>query len=234
MSIASHIRNAFRKLGSSYTCELCGERLGVEWHADEINRQICTRCARSEPCHACGLPRGRKAAVIAWCADCSRNLISTAQDLHPLFQSIRSFLRDRGISVDTGYEVCLVDPIRSLDPTGRCQGRTNFVATASGSRVVLIEIARSMPETLAGSVIAHELGHCWLAQCPSGRTQQQEEGVCELISSWWLATRSDQLSRRLIHQIEFSEDPLYGVGFRQARDATGSRSVAQIVANIEE
>ena len=36
-----------------------------------------------------------------------------------------------------------------------------------------------------GGSAAHEIGHAWLSGCPGNRTHAQEEGICELLASWW-------------------------------------------------
>lgn len=98
--------------------------------------------------------------------------------------------------------------------------------------VVEIRILAGMPATGFGHVLAHEMAHGWLAGCPGERNQRDEEGLCELVASWWLRHRGGALAAHLLASMELNPDPVYGDGFRRARARSAGRTPEQVVAHV--
>jgi hypothetical protein len=86
--------------------------------------------------------------------------------------------------------------------------------------------------TSFGAVLAHEMGHAWLAACPGGRDRSEEEGMCELVASWWLRERGGPLAAHLLDLMDTRPDPVYGDGYRRACEAAAGRDPAAIVRAV--
>jgi hypothetical protein len=84
-----------------------------------------------------------------------------------------------------------------------------------------------------GQVLAHEMGHGWLAGCPGDdRGDVDEEGICELVASWWLAERGGPFARHLLAGMAANSDPVYGEGFRLASRRAAGLTPAQVVEHV--
>jgi Protein DA1 len=88
---------------------------------------------------------------------------------------------------------------------GSAFGRVAKNTTARTSSVS----ANGLPATVFDSVLAHEMGHAWLAGCPDvGREEASEEGICELVASWWLRERGGRLAAYRLDAMMANPDPV--------------------------
>jgi hypothetical protein len=100
-------------------------------------------------------------------------------------------------------------------------------------QVVELRVADGLPATQFGQVLAHEMGHAWLAGCPgSGRPAEEEEGICELLGSWWLLARGGRLAAHLLDRLSTNPDPVYGQGFRDVHRRAHGVPPAGVVSRI--
>jgi hypothetical protein len=148
---------------------------------------------------------------------------------------VRPLLQSYGIRLPNRVRVQLATVAEITERMGT--GHSGYTATRrtgnGPARVTELRIVRGLPATQFGSVLAHEMGHSWLAGCPrGGRTRQDEEGLCELVASWWLLRRGGPLARSLLDSMRSNPDPIYGEGFRRARRATEALTPVQIVAQV--
>jgi len=85
------------------------------------------------------------------------------------------------------------------------------------NRIDGIEIVRGLPPLRFQGVVAHELGHVWLAVHCIALPPAMEEGFCELIAYRYYIDLQTEEARRYAQDIETNPDPLYGGGFRSVR-----------------
>ncbi|MFD0205896.1 MULTISPECIES: protein DA1 [Saccharothrix] len=92
-------------------------------------------------------------------------------------------------------------------------------------------VVSGMPATQFGQVLAHEMGHAWLALCPGAgiRGAREEEGLCELVASWWLRHRGGRLARYYLDRLSSNPDPVYGDGYREAERRASARPPHEVV-----
>jgi hypothetical protein len=110
---------------------------------------------------------------------------------------------------------------------------TRLERRGSTVQVQSVEIADGLPYLLFGRVLGHEIGHGFLAGCPTGsRTLAVDEGLCELISFWWLSAQSGDVARHLERTITENPDPVYGAGFRQSLAMTRGHAITQVVGRL--
>ncbi|GAA1027130.1 hypothetical protein GCM10009557_07280 [Virgisporangium ochraceum] len=148
---------------------------------------------------------------------------------------VRSLLHSYGIRLPNRVRV----EVTSLSHLATAARRTAHGLTIthyrSGHRgtVAAMLVAEGMPATQFGQVLAHEMGHAWLVGCPGGdRGDVEEEGLCELVASWWLTHRGGPLARHLLDGMSTNPDPVYGEGFRSAWRQAAGLTPSQIVARV--
>ena len=77
------------------------------------------------------------------------------------------------------------------------------------------------------------MSHAWLAGCPDvGRDEATEEGICELVASWWLHERGGRLAAHRLDAMAANPDPVYGGGYREALRRAQGRTPTDIVAAV--
>jgi hypothetical protein len=97
------------------------------------------------------------------------------------------------------------------------------------NRIRAIQIVKGLAPLEFQGVVAHELGHVWLAlhrvQAPAG----MEEGFCELIAHRFYTDIGTPEGRRLAHRIETNPDPQYGGEFRRLRELLGPGGLERVL-----
>lgn len=169
------------------------------------------------------------------CARCSRGAVDDRADIGPVVHLVRPFLHSIGLRLPNRVRVDLLPPAELARRTQHGgEGFTMSVKTGIGPpTVVELCILQGLPPTKFGSVLAHEMAHGWLAGCPDvGRSQQEEEGICELVASWWLEHRGGRLAASILAGMRHSFDPVYGEGFRMALRATEGMTAQAVVAHV--
>lgn len=137
-----------------------------------------------------------------------------------------------GLRLPNRVRVEVVEPAALERQAGtHALGYTVWTSGAS-AEVRHIRVSGGLPVTNFGRVLAHELGHAWLAGCPGLRPDDEAEGLCELLGYYWLCHRGGRLSAFLIASMEANPDPVYGEGFRRAHQLAAGRQPAEIVKQV--
>jgi len=108
---------------------------------------------------------------------------------------------------------------------------TWFVPVRS-SQPAKVLILSGLNREHAYAVLAHELGHIWIArQGVEFASETDLEGTCELVQWLWLWRRSHkQFARHRRQRIQDNPDPIYGDGLRSALVAFQMYGSLQAVA----
>jgi len=94
-------------------------------------------------------------------------------------------------------------------------------------------ILHGLPREHFAATAAHELGHVWLlTNRVLGLPSIDEEGLCELCQYLWLKQRKGPRAEYRIRSMEQNDDPVYGDGFRLARNAVEHISVVTLLAYV--
>ncbi|WP_167674344.1 protein DA1 [Rhodococcoides kyotonense] len=134
----------------------------------------------------------------------------------------------KGLAVDL---VPLSRPEHGLSDTIMGMTHSSFDGARWDHRV---KISKYVPEFLFGAVLAHELGHVWIANSrfEIAPTHEQSEGICELFAHiWLLASGFDAQTERWVAQTVKRRDA-YGKGYRWAASAFGVHRSPSVQANI--
>jgi protein DA1 len=225
-------------------CVVCEEFLGLTWTRDHFGEWICKKCVLRARCWSCsantGGTRTRAGTALSdgriRCARCSKWAVDHQSDVGAVVQLVRPLLHSYGVRLPNQVRVDLVEPHELRAGAGTLlHGRTVVEPGRLGgaSRVRSIKVVAGMPATQFGQVVAHEMGHGWLTLCPGRRSSATEEGICELIGSWWLRHRGGRLAAYYLDQMMRNPDPVYGDGYRSAYRKAGDVTPAEVVRQIE-
>lgn len=151
-------------------------------------------------------------------------------------RTVRPLLHSYGIRLPNQVRVELVEP--GILRAGTGEGFVGETVVEQRrlrgvSGVQSIKVVSGMPATRFGHVVAHEMGHGWLTRCPGDRSLTTEEGICELIGSWWLRHRGGRLAAYYLEQMWQNPDPVYGDGYRSVCRKLGSLSPGEVVRRVE-
>lgn len=97
------------------------------------------------------------------------------------------------------------------------------------NRIRGIQIAKGLTPLEFQGVVAHELGHVWLALRQLWLPTIWEEGFCELLAHRFYVEAGTPESLQLAREIEFNPDPVYGGGFRALRERLGAGGLEGIL-----
>ncbi len=149
---------------------------------------------------------------------------------------VRSLLHSYGLRLPNQVRVELVEPDELRANSGVLRHGTTVVEEGwlgGAHRVRSIKVVSGLPATQFGQVLAHEMGHGWLIRCPGHRPLATEEGICELIGSWWLHHRGGRLAAHYLEQLMQNPDPVYGDGYRSVYRRVGNLAPAKVVRRVE-
>jgi hypothetical protein len=222
-------------------CAVCDAVLAGHGWQDPLFGLIWDDCRRRPRCLGCHVAIGGSDDRAPTptsdgrprCRSCARSAVDDQADVKRALPEVRSYFRNLGVELPNRVRV-EVAPGRDI---ATAAGPSALAFTKkSRSEVLAVRAASGLPRTVFGMVVAHEIGHAWLVGCPSGgRSPMEEEGICELLASWWLRQRNDTLAEIHLRRMEKSPDPVYGRGYRLVRDRTRGltqREVIQTVARV--
>ncbi|WP_434446582.1 protein DA1 [Lentzea sp. E54] len=157
-------------------------------------------------------------------------------DVGAVVRLVRPLLHSYGLRLPNRVRVELVEPGEIRKGAGALLHGETAVEKAwlgGAATVRSIKVVSGMPATQFGHVVAHEMCHGWLTLCPGRRPPALEEGICELVGSWWLRHRGGRLAAHLLDQMLQNPDPLYGDGYRSAYRRAGDLTPAEVVRRVE-
>jgi len=234
-------------------CAVCGGALagsyrmddwGAAYHA-EHNLPRCTSCGRliCPSITRGGVRYGDGREV---CNLCRRTAVDDAAAAQRVWIEICRDLSAMGIDLRTaGVPVRLTTApdlarlgakTQASRPVGLTRTRTATMnGVESSRRVEEILTLVGLPRDQLGQVLAHEAVHAWLflTRCPA-LEPRCEEGLAELVSWLWLDGRRTAEADHWRAAIASNDDPIYGAGFREARQSYERAGLAAVLRGVRE
>ncbi|GAA2682978.1 MULTISPECIES: protein DA1 [Actinoplanes] len=201
-------------------CAACGRLMTLTGFVTANGELVCRRHAHERPAVCCGLPADL-ALRTDWplCPRCGATAVRTQQDVKRVLPPIAARIRSLSIRTTTPVRVRLV-PRDELQNRLTGPGEVHGLTVVAGLDVMDLMVARDLPLVRFGVVVAHEVMHAYLAQQGFGDLSPQvEEGLCELLAHAWLKDQPGDPAEWERRRITHNPDPVYGDGFRAARDA---------------
>jgi hypothetical protein len=168
----------------------------------------------------------------AFCKRCAATSLRSQTDVVRELSSIKRELDALGIRTSTPVRVQLASSGRLRAAAGEhALGAT----VTRGSQVVELLVLRDLPLVKFGSTVAHEVMHAYLAQQGFGRLPGPvAEGLCQLLAYAWVIRRPGPVATAERRSIEENPHPVYGDGFRHARDAVRRVGVSRTLATVKQ
>jgi hypothetical protein len=207
-------------------CAACGRLMTLTGYITANGELVCQRHAGQPAATCCGLPADLALGTDRpLCPRCATTAVRTQQDVKRVLPPIAARLRSLSIRTTTPVQVRLV-PFGELQGLLDLHGDVLGVTVSLGSEVVDLMVVRDLPLARFGAVVAHEVMHAYLAQQGFGKLPKEvAEGLCELLAHAWLKDQPGAAAEWERRRIADNPDPVYGGGFRAARQAairTGS------------
>jgi hypothetical protein len=234
-------------------CAIGGEILKSEYVINAWGDTFCEAHARGLPeCYSChrvicerltgGGVRYSDGRTV--CNRCRRTAVDTVAQGQPVLWHVRRTLA--GLGLDLGR---VETPLRLVDqaelnrrstkpyskqPAGMASHRTTIRNGEVVERTVeAILILHGLPQEHFAAIAAHELGHTYLfLHAFPDLEPQVEEGLCELVEYLWLKQQQTPEAAFRIQLMEASHDPIYGHGFRAARQAYEQKGLSAVLEAV--
>ena len=167
------------------------------------------------------------------CNLCNLNGVSTQERAERLVTEMRQSLASVGLKLSaaqTPIQLCGRDELNEASQHNFHENRpilgmARSVTTYQRGRPIARQFDRiliqiHLPEEHFRTVAIHELTHAWFFYHQyQGLPLEVEEGMCVLMEYIWLKSQKTKDAQYRMEVIEESPDPVYGDGFRAAREA---------------
>jgi hypothetical protein len=195
--------------------------LSCPTHTDCATCAFCGRRSRFPG------PRRRDLGLLR-CALCAEDAIDIQDQVRAALNDVRRVLSAQGFPMPKPTPVYL-SPAAELPRTDRHHPLGVTVAGPTrGSAVV--HVVAGLPTVYFHRVVAHELGHVWLARNRVGALPNRlQEGLAELLSYTALREVGPPFGPALRKRISLNPDPAHGGGFRLVRDAVRRRGFGPVL-----
>ena len=234
-------------------CVVCGEPLkgsfladpwGNPFHARHGDRILCPFCSRVMAASTTGGSVVSAASGMRVCRLCDRRGVSGRGKAESSLERVRLRMSDLFPVSGGSFAWELVDReeldgLLARGPHARNElGLTVRKSQRRGrqeSMHIRVYLLAGLPDWLFDAVAAHEMVHVWqnlrhLEDLPL----EQAEGSAELASYLLLERGGTPEGRIKIQEMERSEDPAYGIGFRKARKVSmDGQSMARLHRVLE-
>ncbi|HEU5180140.1 MAG TPA: hypothetical protein VFW45_05075 [Candidatus Polarisedimenticolia bacterium] len=219
----------------SAKCAVCGEPLegsfladpwGNPFHARHGEKILCPFCSRVMAVSTTGGSVISSASGMRICRLCDRRGVSGRGKAETSLERVRQRMADLFPVPEGSFAWELVDRERldsllTRGPHARNElGLTVGISQRRGreeSKRIRVYLLSGLPDWLFDGVAAHEMAHVWqnlrrLEDLPLDKA----EGSAELASYLVLDRGGTPEGRIKIQEMESSDDPAYGIGFRKA------------------
>jgi hypothetical protein len=229
-------------------CEVCGDPLDNAAITDFWGNRFHPRHAKEFPiCVVCGRLVQRDGSEIEsnrWmCPICLKMSVTSTERARQLLEEVREQLASSGIVVTTlGLRVELVTSAQ-LSEGRRGSGTAHAYAgilwnsgkSDLGDEIATIKALTGLPDDLLRGVIAHELMHIW--QHENGvdaASLELREGSANWASTFIYGALRNDRGRYYIGGLEKSNDPLYGVGYRNIAKYADNNGVEGVLRMLKQ
>ena len=237
-------------------CSVCRNPLTPNYFVDFWGNAFCNNHQNHPECSSCGrlvcehltgggmqYPDG-----VVICNRCALNGVATQERADALAVEMRSALASVGLklnSTQTPVRLCQRDELNAASHHNFHEnhpilGVTRTTVTHQKGRIlarnfdcILIQI--NLPEEHFRTVMIHELTHAWFFyNYYEDLPLKVEEGMCVLMEYIWLKNLDTKDAEYRRREIELNPDPIYGDGFRQARESLKYLPLSSLLEFIKE
>lgn len=235
-------------------CSICAEPLTGTYFINFWKDVYCEHHVKSVAifyCFSCGRPiceRITQGGVIyedgrRMCSLCHRTSVDNTHQALSILQQVQVHLQHYKINLGPEQINVLLLGKQNLEKLANKDmilGIAHRELYSHNNKVIKqksqnIAILYGLPKEHFAAILAHELGHVWLARYQvSDLGEVMTEGFCELIAYLWLFYQKTPLANYLLHLMEKNEDPTYGHGFQLVRKSMKQFSLPVLLNSIRD
>lgn len=194
--------------------------------------QFCDRHLRMASCALCSMPADASGLAIPLCPRCAATSVRTQADVKRKLPGIKQQLAALGIRTVSPIRVQLAS---SEKLRGIAGNHALGVTVSRGEEVINLLVLQDLPLLKFGTTVAHETMHSYMTQNGFGQVPVRiAEGMCQLLAYAWVIRQDGILAAAERWLIEENPDPIYGDGFRQAREAVRRVGVRRTLATVKQ
>ena len=178
------------------------------------------------------------------CNRCRQTAVDQVAQGLPILTHVRQQLATLGLDLGQAPIALRLTDQHELSghaPTGAdSAGQTHVQTWLQNGHVVRqtveeMRILRGLPAEHFAAIAAHELGHVWLVLHGSPDLPPLiAEGLCELCAALWLDQQATEEATFRLRLMAANPDPVYGAGYRLARQALAGRTLPEILAYLRQ
>ena len=220
-------------------CHECNNSMTEEYFISKWGLNYCQACHNVATCSHCG---GAALSLdndyLPICSQCLELAVNDEGAAMRLFHSVAVWATDMNF-----FDHMPQPPLTILSRDRLTQefkvgpktlGLARKVHTTDGNRECLraegIIIVKGLPWPIFQMVAAHELGHVWFANNDVMHISLlEEEGFCEVVAYLWLSERGKLGRDGLRRDMELSNDPIYGEGFRRMQQHVNRHGLVNLM-----
>lgn len=195
----------------------------------------CTLCGRARTDHEQQAWRTLNGEILR-CPTCRVGAVENATQLRAHLPRVRADLRRLGVTLPERVRVHLSANVQlEANHAGSVLGVTHLAIDTRPRHadVVGIRIVGGLPPIVFGHTLAHEATHGWLAQMHARPDEHAiEEGVCVAVEHAWLGLEGSRFATALRLQMRTNRDPIYGDGFRVARQSVRTHGLPAVLGSL--
>ncbi|MEV6487422.1 protein DA1 [Actinoplanes sp. NPDC051633] len=194
---------------------------------------FCAKHIGQPQCIACMAPAADDLDLeVPLCRRCAATSVRTQEDVKRVLPPIAAQLRGLSIATTKPVRVRLV-AAAELRTAYAGHGNALGLTVSSGARVVDLMVVRDLPLVKFGSTVCHEVMHAYLTQQRFPRVDPPvAEGLCQLLAYAWVRRQNDPVAKAEMRLIAEATDPIYGDGFRRARDSAQRVGVPRTLEHV--
>ena len=235
-------------------CAIGGEILKGPYQVNSWGDTYCDAHSHGlDRCFSCGRPicerltggGVRYADGRAMCARCRRTAVDDIRAGQQSMSKVRAELARQGIDLQR-----IETPLRLVDqaelsrrsdkpyntkPAGMaCHKQMSQDGRVVECTVDEILILHGLPREHFETIAAHELMHTYLFMNAYPPMEPRvEEGLCELAEYLWLQRQRTPEAAYRLELMDDNKDPIYGEGFRLARQALQRTTLLKLLAHVK-
>jgi Protein DA1 len=213
------------------SCPVCGRAMTARRWIGLTGEQFCDRHPGMASCVLCGMPADADGLTIPSCRRCAATSVRTQADIKRELPAIRRQLTALGIRTIRPIWVELVSAEKLRGIAGN---HALGVTVSRGEEVINLQVRQDLPLLKFGTTVTHEMMHSYMTQNGFGEVPDRiAEGMCQLLAYAWVIRQDGILAAAERRQIEENPDPVYGDGFREAREAVRRVGVRRTLTTVK-
>ena len=228
-------------------CVICGQYILIGRYALDSWNQAAHDFHKISFCFSCGRIIVKNGLVLPdsrqLCEICQPSVVKTPLQIEWVDKRVRAILTSVSITdIPQDIQIEIVDPYQFMRIKGNNKIDLNQHGLAISKKITSkgvpknehkVYILDHLPKIAFAGVLAHELLHIWQNDKGINPPSDICEGFCDLGSYAVYSAINNQLALHFIEQLEKSDNPVYGEGYRKVKRYLDQNGWQALIAKIK-